>query len=291
MAKTRLQIAKRDIVALFDQAEHRIYRRKDIASVLAEHREFWRLTEGETVVSFIEFLIKHGSLKRARFEFPSRTETRYAWRDVPFYELVGTIKPGAYFSHYTAMYFHELTGQIPKTVYLNFEQSPKPAFPGTLTQEKIDASFRRPPRVTSNRTQFRGYNMFLLNGKNTSQLGVTDMIGPEDAKVRATSVERTLIDIVVRPTYAGGVFEVLEAYRLAGERLSVNRLAAFLQKLTYVYPYQQAIGFYLDRSGAYTPSQMDLLRKAPFEVDFYLCNAMKETDYSKEWRLFFPKGF
>lgn len=291
MAKSRLQIAKRDIVALFDRAEQHVYRRKDISRVLAEHREFWRLRQDDTVDSLIEFLIKSGRLKRARFEFPWRAETRYAWGDVPLYELIGSINPESYFSHFTAMYLHELTTQIPKTIYVNAEQSAKPRLVGSLSQDQIDTAFRRPPRTTSNRARFRGYSICMLNGKHTEQLGVLDMTGPEDAKVRVTSVERTLIDIVVRPNYAGGVFEVLEAYRRAQGRVSVNRLAAFLEQLDYVYPYHQAIGFYLERAGTYKPSQIDLLRKSAFEVDFYLCHGMKETAYSKEWRLFFPKGF
>lgn len=291
MAKTRIQLARPEIIQFFEELPQRIFRRSDLSGVLAACRARWRLAERETASSFIEFLVKHTKLKRAQLTFPSRTETRYTWGDVPFYELVGSVKPGAYFSHYTAMFFHELTGQVPKTVYLNFEQSPKPAFGGVLTQDQIDASFGRPPRVTSNRARFRGYNIFLLNGKHTAQLGVMDMIGPEDSKVRVSSIERTLVDIVVRPSYAGGVFEVLQAYRLACGRVSVNRLAAFLKKFDYLYPYHQAIGFYLDRAGTYRPSQIGLLRKTPFEVDFYLCHGMKETEYSKEWRLFHPKGF
>ena len=291
MAKTRIQIAKPGIVEFFDQLPQRIYRRADLSQVLAAGRQGWRLTERETVNTFTDFLVKHTKLRRAVFKFPSRTERRYTWGDVPFYELVGSVKPGAYFSHYTAMYFHELTRQVPKTVYLNFEQSPKPAFWGSLTQEQIDASCRRRPRTTSNKARFRGYNIFLLSGKHTGQLGVIDATGPEDSKVRVTSIERTLIDIVVRPNYAGGVFEVLQAYRLAQERVSVNRLAAFLKKLDYLYPYHQAIGFYLDRAGTYKPSQIELLRKPAFEVDFFLCHGMEDTEYSREWRLYFPKGF
>ena len=37
-------------------------------------------------------------------------------------------------------------------------------------------------------------------------------------KIRLTNIERTLIDIAVRPVYSGGVFEVLKAYRLAKDK-------------------------------------------------------------------------
>ena len=294
MAKTRIQIAKPDIIKLFERGSERIYRRKDLAGILAENREFWRLAQSETVNSFIHFLVKLRKLQRAEFAFPHRKETRFTWGDVPFYEVVQAVKPTAYFSHYTAMYFHGLTDQIPKTVYLNNEQQPKPVRSIHLKQTEVDAAFRRPPRVTSNVTQFRGYRVCLINGKHSGNLGVIDIIGPDDAKVRVTSLERTLIDITVRPAYSGGVFEVLEAYRRARRAhgpVSVNRLAAMLKSLDFVYPYNQAIGFYLERSAVYTASQIRLLRKRQFEIDFYLTHNMQETDYDEGWRLFYPKGF
>jgi hypothetical protein len=67
-------------------------------------------------------------------------------------------------------------------------------------------------------------------------------------------------------------------------------LAATLQKLSYTYPYHQAIGFYLERAG-YNPAQLDLLRRFPMEFDFYLTHQTKEKEYVKEWRLYVPKGF
>lgn len=290
MAKTRIQIAKPDILRLFQKRSERIYRRKDLAGILAENREFWRFAQSETVNSFIDFLLKHTKLRRAEFAFPHRKETRFTWGDVPFYELVQAVKPTAYFSHYTAMYFHELTDQIPKTVYLNNEQRPKPTRVIELRQTEVDAAFRRPPRMTSNVTRFRGYRVCLINGKHSGNLGVIDIVGPDDAKVRVTSLERTLIDITVRPAYSGGVFEVLEAYRRAHGRVSVNRLAAMLKSLDFVYPYNQAIGFYLERAAVYTASQIRLLRKKQFEIDFYLTHNMSEMDYDEGWRLFYPKG-
>jgi hypothetical protein len=188
------------------------------------------------------------------------------------------------------MYFHELTDQIPKTVYLNNEQRPKPARDVDLKQAEVDIAFRRQPRMTSNVTRFRGYRICLINGKHSGDLGVVDMPGPDESEVRVTSLERTLIDITVRPAYSGGVFEVLEAYRRAHGRVSVNRLAAMLKSLDFVYPYDQAIGFYLERSAVYTDSQIRLLRKRPFEIDFYLTHNMKDLDYDEGWRLFYPKG-
>ena len=116
---------------------------------------------------------------------------------------------------------------------------------------------------------------------------------PDDdgSPLRITNIERTLIDATVRPVYAGGVAQVAEAFRAAAGRLSVNRIAAYLRKLRFTYPYHQSIGFYLERAGTYKASQIELLREFPVEFDFYLTYQMRDPDYNKRWRLYVPKGF
>ena len=93
--------------------------------------------------------------------------------------------------------------------------------------------------------------------------------------------------------YAGGVFEVLKAFKTAklNDQVSVNKLSATLKKLDYVYPYHQAIGFYMERSGVYDNDSLDILRRFEMKFDFYLDYHMEDKEYSKDWKLFYPKGF
>ena len=114
--------------------------------------------------------------------------------------------------------------------------------------------------------------------------------GPSGEELEVTKLERTLIDVTVRPAYAGGVVQVLEAYRAARARMSVNTLVATLKKLSYAYPYHQAIGFYMEKAG-YERERFMRLRTLGVEFDFYLAHGLKQKEYSKFWRLFVPKGF
>ena len=121
-------------------------------------------------------------------------------------------------------------------------------------------------------------------------LGVEEIAENDGAPLRVTSIERTLIDAVVRPIYSGGVFEVARAYRAAKGRASVAALAQMLHKLNYTYPYHQSIGFYLEKAG-FSAKEVELMREIPMEFDFYLDYAMRQTEYNDRWRLNIPKGF
>jgi hypothetical protein len=291
--RTRIQIAKPDIIAHLDSLPNSVFAPKDLAHILAEQRAGWRLTQAMRVEEFTEFLVKHTKLKRYRFPFPARTEERFAWGNVHILQVLLALKPDAYFSHFTAVRMHGLTEQLPKTVYVNHEQARRSARV-TLTQEAIDSSFQQPQRVSNNIVEAHEVRVCLLNGMNTDLAGVElrDVAwdSADNVPVRVTNLERTLIDIAVRPDYAGGVAEVLNAYGNARDSASVNRLVAILRKAAFIYPYHQAIGFYLTRAG-YRPSAVDLLRSLPMNVDFYLTHAMNETDYVAEWRIHVPKGF
>lgn len=290
MAQSRISIAKADIVKLFDSLNKNIFELSDIRGIFNENSSFWRLPMSMSVTSFIDYLIKNAKLKKERFNFSYRPIIRYTWGKVLFYELLLSLTPKSYLTHYTAMYFHELTEQIPKTIYINVEQKSKPRPKGKLIQNRIDFAFRRATRLSNNIAKSREYTIRLLNGMQTGNAGVIETVGYEEEKIQLTDVERTLIDISVRPEYSGGPFEVLNAYRLAAKKVSVNRLSALLKKINYIYPYHQTIGFYLDNAGVYTNSQVNLLRKFEIKYDFYLMHEMEETDYSKKWQLYFPKG-
>jgi len=162
---------------------------------------------------------------------------------------------------------------------------------GALTQEAIDRAFKRKARETSNVVEYKGTRICKLNGGNTAQLGVVNTRAAEAmGQLRVTNLERSLIDATVRPYYSGGVAVVARAFEDAKERLSVNKLTAYLKKLGYTYPYHQAIGFYLERAGI-DESRLSLLRRLDMNFDFYLTYGMKSADYIEGWRLFVPKGF
>lgn len=291
MKTSAIKIAKPDIVKLFDASKQKIFLHSELSRLLGEQREFWRLPASFTTNAFIEFLLKSTKMKKVEFDFPYRKEVRYLWGEVPVYEILMSLKPAGYFSHYTAMYLNELTDQVPRTIYLNSEQAPPKVRTTELDQPAIKNAFERRQRSSKNIAPYLDYAICQISSMGVGNLGVVERDGPEGEKIRVTDLERTLIDIAVRPDYSGGVYEVLEAYRRAGGKASSNRLSALLSQMNFIYPYHQVIGFYLERSGAFKKSAIELFQLREIKYDFYLAHGMKETEYSERWRLFFPKGF
>ena len=287
---TRLRIAKPDIIGLFETLPKRVFDRSEIATILEENRDYWRLTASTGRNYFITYLIQNTPLTEHRFDFPNAPRLKYTWGNLSPLEVVITLDENAYCSHLTAMFVHNLTEQIPRSIYLNVEQPAKSTQTGSLTQDSIDAAFKRPQRVTKNVAEYEGYRVYLLSGKFTDNAGVVRIMDPNGVTLRVTNIERTLIDIVVRPAYAGGPSNILKAYEMAAGLASVNKMTSLLGELAYTYPYHQAIGFYLDRSGSYSEAATELMRKFKIEFDFYLVHGMKEMDYDEKWHLYYPKG-
>jgi hypothetical protein len=240
--------------------------------------------------SITKAIVDHNILERNRLPFPYRTETRYTTRELPTYQIIQSIEEHGYFSHYSAIQFHNLTEQIPKAVYFNVEQ-PASSSGGALSQAGIDRAFRGKCRVSSNVTKFRETTIHKLNGQNTQALGVMSAAMDEGYEIRLTDLERTLIDITVRPIYSGGVSQVARAFKEAAEKVSVQRMVTYLEKMNFTYPYHQSIGFYMEKAQNYKPSDIGQLRQFPIEYDFYLNYQLKNPAHNAKWRLFVPKGF
>ncbi|WKZ36087.1 MAG: hypothetical protein QY332_20980 [Anaerolineales bacterium] len=235
------------------------------------------------------FLVEESRLHKIAFQTP-RTETLYIWDSIDKYTLLSALRPNGYYSHLTAMHLHGLIDYEPESIFFNNEQSARLAG-GNLEQSRIDNAFKKKQRITTAQTNHEGKVYWLLSGKQSGNYGVVHIKMPSGADVAVTNLERTLIDIAVRPAYAGGVNSVLRAYKIAQPNVSITKLSKTLRSLNYVYPYHQSIGFYIDRAGTYgTKAIKEFLAFAPIQYDFYLDYEMQGPAYSQKWKLYYPRS-
>jgi hypothetical protein len=280
---------KTDVEAFFCAARPRVYSYGALEEAIRQNRAVWHL--GTVSVSdLVELLLLDGRLRLIELKCESYTPIqRYTWDAWSPFELALSLKLNSYLSHGTAAYLCGLLPEASPTIHVNKEQSPKDQL-GTLTQEGLDRAFSsRPRRSNLVYSDQDGHQFVVVSGKATNLLGVGQIKGPAGEMLYTTKVERTLIDIAVRPVYCDGVTKVLDAYRAARGRVSVKRLLTMLKKLGHLYPYHQAIGFYLERAG-FDGEALDLARRPGLDFDFYLTHGMTDTVYDKTWRLHHPRG-
>jgi hypothetical protein len=273
-----------------DVANRPIWSSKEIKQYLRtqEVTPFLISSTSFTINDLIDYLIKYSHLQLIKFKTP-RTEKLFIWRLCNKFDLFPTLRPKGYYTHQTALYFHGIS-QLSNSIYFNHEQPARPST-GNLDQSRIDNAFSKGQRLTSARTNHDGVEYWLLNGKQTGRYGVIIMKTADGTEVPVTDLERTLVDIAVRPAYASGVNNVLKAYRLAQSKVSISKLVDTIRALQYVYPYYQSIGFYVETSGVYSEEDIQLLLNfKPFQYDFYLDYKMLNPNYSEKWRIYYPKS-
>ncbi len=278
--KTQLAI-KADIEALTPRA----WNRRDAEIYLAQKRAQCNAPNYLTPALLISFLVDN-DIDRV-VEISSKEygrKTRYVIGDLSLLQFACSFHKNSYLSHATALHVH---GLLPMgKIFVNHEQSPKNTT-SRLSQGRIDQAFRNQPRRSTYEFQTGSTTITFLNGKNTGDAGVVEITGPAGEPLRTTSLERALIDCVVRPQYAGGIKAVLKVLPQAIERISAAEIARLLERTKYAYPYQQALGFVLERAGM-SPVELEPLRKSATRFKFYLDYGIKEPAYSQDWKVYYP---
>lgn len=217
---------------------------------------------------------------------------------VPPYEAACALWPGAYFCNLTAVFYHNLTIQIPSVIYMAREgkgrekDKPQARKNVSLSNESIFQAFIKPPRATSSQYKFPKGTMILTERTDRAEAGVITLsdahkLLPTNARV--TSLERTLIDACVNPQYNGGITSVIDYYREAAGRIDAERFIDIYRRLAYLYPYWQAIGFICERAGV-TKVAEKIHRSFKAVNEFYLDhNAKASWQFDEKWKLHYPR--
>jgi hypothetical protein len=268
-----------------------VYSKADLIHIYIQIQEATGIPKRITPTKFIDLLLRQDILHELLPVSPySSPPKRYVLQEFSMYELACSIKKDAYLSHGTAAFLQGISAQQHKTIYVNKEQSIKPqSLSNSLTQEALSSAFSRKQRESNYVLRYGKASITLLNGKNTGRLGVHKIQGEIGKAVDVTDIERTLIDITVRPAYAGGVDHVLQCYVNARKLISVTKLIDTLGKIGYMYPYHQAVGFYMQKAG-FDPASWSALQEKGLQFDFFLAHGITKPAYDPVWRVFFAKG-
>lgn len=289
--KNKLDFSLPAIEGYFDNESIKSFTEKKFSEILNRNSHDWNIQPNRNMRQVLDYLLKREMLVKNSFINDSNeVKLIYSWKTQDEYTIISGLKSDSYFAYYSSLFLHQLTLQIPKTVYLNFEHKSEKRSNDSetnLTQDAIDNAFNGSQRKSSLTFSFNDKKIVLTNGKFTNKLGVVKRQN-NNQWFEYTNLERTLIDIAVRPAYAGGVFEVIEAYKIAKGKLNVRRMSKYLEKLDYIYPYHQVIGFYLEKAG-YADRDVEFFKKE-MKFNFYLTYDIRRKEFSEKWKLYYPKG-
>jgi hypothetical protein len=281
-------IAVQELSSFFDTSANKVFWPSDLSDIFVRYRTAWKIPRSMKFPAFTEFLLHHTKLKELKLRCAKYSSPlRYTWGDVSPVSVALSTNRHAYLSHASGLWVHGLGGNA-RQLYVNHEQSEKPQNDGQLTQEATDRVFRNQPRHSKLIYELSGTKIVVLNGKFTGQLGVEKLLSPTGESVDVTCLERTLIDVTVRPQYAGGVLRVIDAFAAARGRVSIRKLVRMLKTLDHTYPYHQAIGFYLKRSG-YGAEDQTSLKGIGLRLDFYLSYGLSNPLFDPGWRIWYPR--
>lgn len=295
---SRFTKAKKQISDFLKNTGTLSFSAENLKLIFYNNREIWNLPNSMSLDLFMKHLLKDIGLIKGDLILDDHKEDDlpfgeqdYVYKSIYHFpqctitDIALSIHPRAYLSHYSAISFFNLTEQIPKNIYITIEQSKRPTNISILTQEGIDKAFQKPQRRSNLILKYHNYSITILKGKHTSELGVLQ-------NYRVTNLERTLIDAVVRPAYCGGISEVLKAFINSSQtnKFSANKLMMYLKKMEFIYPYHQAIGFFMEKSGVFKTSQINPFHSLDKNYKFYLNYGMKDMDYDNNWQIYYPKG-
>ena len=267
-----------------------IYSLIDLEQLLAHLKQQNLAGFRSSVEDLLDTLEAHGFVfNTITITSPSVTPiTRYCLGKVDDLALLQSLSPYGYFSHGTALHLQGLSQSLSADLYLTLEQyQQKENKTKMLEQTHIDAAFEKPQRSSSVQYHWHGYTLHLLHKKTTRLAQGIEKTGMN--KYTITNLERTLLDATTRPAYVGGVEMVLEAYIKAKGKLDTEKLFRYYKQAKFIYPYHQAIGFYLTRAG-YPEKQISPFTTLPRLYQFYLDYGMKEKKFDPSWQIHYPKN-
>lgn len=287
---TKIKKAQKKIEMFLDGFHKHIFSVNELKSILDNKGYEWDLSISTTALKFITFLIEQSHLDKLEgFSYAERYTWRREQAHYLTYELALSLKPRSYLSHYTAMFLHGFTEQVPKTIYVTFERAENLYNrEDELTQAGIDAAFQKDARKTNETYTYGEFRIVLINAYRNNHIGIQSIRMEDGTLLSIANKERTLIDSMVRPNYSGGLDEVCKAYKIANGMVQVNRLKAYLTNLKYTYPYQQSLGFLLDLAGFDTSKTDAIYKICAFQFHFYLDRQIKNPSYSDKWMIYYP---
>lgn len=101
-----LKVAKAPIYRHFSNTQLKVFSEGELLRIFEANRGAWHLSTVNSGL-FLTFLSEQTKFRRWTIPLSHRKEVRYVWGDVPLLQVLMECAPDAYFSHQSALQFHQ----------------------------------------------------------------------------------------------------------------------------------------------------------------------------------------
>jgi len=197
----------------------------------------------------LHHLAKSGWVSRLRNGLYSLSSSVPGVSPLHEFEMAMAMVNPAAISHWSALNYHGLTEQIPRWVFV------------TTTAKSVP----RQRRAKSSRSE-KGYPVGgmvyqFIQVKPERFFGIEE-VWVNEARVKMTDPERTLLDGLLAPRYCGGFTEIFHIFTVLGTRLDLDRIIEYALKLDLAAI--KRLGWVLEHQGI-DPARLERLRTVPIK--------------------------
>ncbi len=171
------------------------------------------------------------------------------WNELDIYEIVPEIFQPSYIAFWSALHYHDMTDQVPRTVFLVT----------TKRKKSLRLQGQRIKYVTVKKSLFFGYERY--------------------DKVVVSDMEKTVIDCLRHPEYSGGISQIQDAI---WDELDTDRLIEYCE-LTGSSAVASRLGYLLEKKKIVFDK--DRIKEL---IDTYtkLDPKQKESVLNSKWKLY-----
>lgn len=167
--------------------------------------------------------------------------------------------PDSYISHYSALDLHDMLTQPLTRVYVS---SPKRQIPPRPLKKTLTFIYVKKPNVWG-----------------VEELWVTD-----NEKVRVSDLERTILDCLWQPQYAGGITEIAKGLWLKQSKIDYSKLLKYALKYNK-YVVTKRLGFILETLGLGEGILPDLKQRLNRRYDLLDPSLPAKATFKNSWYL------
>jgi predicted transcriptional regulator of viral defense system len=245
-------------------SEHPVFRYEELLSYLSQEKAY----KETTLKSLLHYHIEKKHITRIRRGYYAVIANK---RNISTYDallIAGRMNNSALIAYHSALTFHGIAYSLLNTVFFI-------STPPVSTFNFQQASYKRvsPPRALST-------DNLLVETKNHDRLGLT---------IRVTTIERTLVDCLDKPQFAGGHEEIWRATSMI-DFLDVERMINYAMKLGNATTIAK-LGFFLEQHQEHFEVDNKLLaqiEKAKPKSTHYFSRGSRENSHIRRWNLMVP---